>query len=30
MLRLVYFAICCSVIFLFRPAGHFVRDITRL
>jgi hypothetical protein len=29
-LHLIYFAICCSIIFLFRPTGHFVRDITQL
>jgi hypothetical protein len=29
-LGLVYFIVCCSVIFLSRPVGHFVRDITRL
>jgi hypothetical protein len=27
-LRLVYFTVCCSIIFLFRLVGHFVRDIT--
>jgi hypothetical protein len=28
-LCLVYFVVCCSVIFL-RPMGYFVRDITLL